>query len=61
MKRGDYWEGVGTPQAATAWTSKLTDVNEYPAVAIRVVFTANPLAPQALPYIDEVAFTYRLK
>jgi len=55
-----FWEGVGAPYNATGWTPNLQSLNGFPAVAVRIVFESNIDAPQDLPFIDGVAFTYGL-
>jgi hypothetical protein len=58
---GKYWEGTGTASQQSAWSTNISNMDELPAVAIRVVFTANLLQPQDLPYLDGIAFTFQLK
>ena len=54
-------EGTGTANQQSAWSTNISNMDELPAVAIRVVFTANLLQPQDLPYLDGIAFTFQLK
>jgi len=56
----DDWRGNGSPTTKTGWTTNITNMNQLPAVALRVTFTANPGAPTETPFIDGVAFTFRL-
>jgi hypothetical protein len=56
----EYWEGVGTPTRVSAFSTRVGDMDEYPAVAIRVTFTANIDRPLDLPYLEGLAFTFWL-
>ena len=56
-----YYEGTGSPTNVTAWSTNISNMDERPAVSIRVVFTANIEQPNDLPYLDGIAFTFQLK
>jgi len=55
-----FWEGVGAPLNATAWTQNIQNLDGFPAVAVRIVFESNINAPTDLPFIDGIAFSYGL-
>ena len=61
LQNGKDWRGSGAPSTKTGWTTNITNMNDLPAVAIRVTFTANPGSPNDTPYLDGVAFTFRLQ
>jgi len=58
-----YWEGQGNPNNASSWSTNISNMDDLPAVAIQVEFEANPGKPNAedLPYLDGVAFTFKLR
>lgn len=55
-----YHVGVGSPTQSTAWTTNLTDLDGFPAVAVRFLFEANVDQPNDLPTVDGLSFTFSL-
>lgn len=56
-----YWRGTGNPSPSSQFSTNITNMNELPAVAIRVIFEANIDSPTNLPYLDGLSFTFQLK